>query len=90
MKMRSEIWIHILGDDPIWFQRGKPISPFSTPASNLRYFKTVSKARKMARGILNKYPEVVVVINRLFSKSGEDYDRSEQETWTKQDPKSKR
>ena len=48
----------------IWFQHGKPIVNFATPASNIRYFKYIKAARTMAKGILNAYPEAIVEIRR--------------------------
>jgi hypothetical protein len=65
MIRRIHIHVEVAGDKPdIWFQYGKPIEGYSTPASSSRSFRTISKARKMARGIIDKYPEAVVNIDR--------------------------
>jgi hypothetical protein len=61
--MIRRIHIQVEGPD-IWFQHGKPIEGYSTPADSYRSFRTISKARKMANGILNKYPEAAVIIDR--------------------------
>ena len=48
----------------IWFEHGKPIEGYSTPARNYRHFKYIKAARKMARGILDRYPAAIVEITR--------------------------
>lgn len=63
---------------PIWFHHGKPVDEVITPCSNWLKFRTINKARKMARKIIDKYPTAIVIIGRYISPK-----KVRTETWSK-------
>lgn len=74
------VHIEVFGPN-VWFHKGKPFlwgEDNPIPFSNTRYFKSVKTARKMARGILDNYPDAIVNICRYTNG------RMKVEEWKKQ------
>jgi hypothetical protein len=49
----------------IWFQGRRAVEGVHPPCSGQRRFRTISKARRAARGIIDRWPGAVVEIGRF-------------------------
>lgn len=58
-----------------WFQNGKlTLDPDrSREYANYTYFRTVKRARTLARGILNRHPDATVFLGRQSKSNGKFY-----------------
>lgn len=70
--MRKGIEITVFNEKGIWFKNGKAYDEMIPPCSTHLRCRTLKKARRIARGILNRWPNAEVYILK---------DRREYESW---------
>lgn len=80
-KIKSRLVVSITeqpDNKPVWFQNGKATDNpnFSHNCSSHLYLRTINKARKITRGILNRWPQSKVRIERVkYTKARSKYDK---------------
>jgi len=69
------IHITVYNDIPLWFYKRKITTDTTNyPYSNNRDVRTIKKARRIAKGILNRYPYATIILSRYNN----GYDKQEE------------